>query len=263
MFNSEALQILLDKVPDLRSPWGILLTMLYTAVLALACGLFFYLVDGLGPYAPLGSQLVMALLTVLISYLHFRLVDAYRRRYGEMAYRYYFYHLMLPYLVAWYACFFHPLFIHGPALLPTWLALVLGLCFLLLVPITSVHIERAGFHMETHGLDLYTLFPGETAIVRGEIYGYIRHPLYFALSIGTLGLALMANNWIALAAGLMQLIPALFAAWMEDRELLERDPAAHGEYMRNTGAILPRRDVPGFVRLLFAGLFRKGNGEVV
>jgi protein-S-isoprenylcysteine O-methyltransferase Ste14 len=255
MFNSEALRILLDRVPDLRSPWGILLTMLYTALLVLACGLFFSLVDGLGPYAPLASQLAMALITVLISYLHFKLVDVYRGRYDAMAYRYYFYHLMLPYLVAWYACVFHPLFIDGPALLPTWLALVLGLFFLLLAPITSVHIERSGFHMETHGLDLYTLFPGETAIVRGEIYAYIRHPLYFALSCGTIGLAFIANNWIALVAGLLQLIPALFAAWMEDRELLERDPATHQDYIQNTGALLPRRDVLGFLRLLFVGLF--------
>lgn len=258
MFNREALGILLDKVPDLMSPWGILLTMLYTAGLALLSVLFFTLVNRLGPYAPLVSQLVMALITALISYLHFRLIDWYRARYDSLAYRYYFYHLMLPYLVAWYACVFHPLFIGGPALLPSWLATVLGVLFVLLVPITSVHIERAGFHMETHGLDLYTLFPGETAIVRGEIYAYIRHPLYFALTCGTLGLALLANNWIALVAAILQLIPALFAAWMEDRELLERDRRAHGEYIRNTGALLPRRDVPGFFRLLFIGLFSAG-----
>jgi protein-S-isoprenylcysteine O-methyltransferase Ste14 len=258
MFNREALGILLDKVPDLTSPWGILLTMLYTAFLAFLCVLFFTVVDRLSLYAPLVSQLVMALIAALISYLHFKLVDWYRERYGSLAYRTYFYHLMLPYLVAWYACFFHPLFIGGPALLPSWLAMVLGVFFLLLVPITSVHIERAGFHMETHGLDVYTMFPGETAIVRGEIYGYIRHPLYFALTCGTIGLALFANNWIALVAALLQLIPALFAGSMEDRELVERGGPAHEEYVRNTGALLPRRDVVGFLRLLFVGLFSPG-----
>jgi protein-S-isoprenylcysteine O-methyltransferase Ste14 len=255
MFNREAVGILLDKVPDLRRPWGILLTVLYTASLATLCILFFTGVNRLGPYAPLLSQLVMALATALISYLHFKLADSYRERYGSLAYRYYFYHLMLPYLVTWYACFFHPLFIDGPALLPAWLATVLGVAFLLLVPITSVHIERAGFHMETHGLDLYTIFPEETSIVRGEIYAYIRHPLYFALTCGAIGLAFLANNWIALAAALLQLIPALFAAWMEDRELVDRGGPAHEAYVRDTGALLPKRDVAGFLRLLFAGLW--------
>ncbi len=255
MFNRDAFRILLDKVPDLMSPWGILLTMLYTAFLTLSCILFFAVVDRLGLYAPLVSQLLLAVVTVLISYLHFRLVDWYRGRYGTLAYRYYFYHLMLPYLVAWYACFFHPLFVDGPALLPTWLATTLGALLLLLVPILAVHIERAGFHMETHGLDIYTVFPGETPIVRGEIYAYIRHPLYLALSCGTFGLALLANNGVALGAALLQLIPALFASWMEDRELVGRGGRAHEEYIRTTGALLPRRDVVGFLRLLFVDLF--------
>ena len=38
--------------------------------------------------------------------------------------------------------------------------------------------------MVTHGMDLYTIFPEETKIVRGKIYGYIRHPLYFTLFFG-------------------------------------------------------------------------------
>jgi protein-S-isoprenylcysteine O-methyltransferase Ste14 len=258
MFNKEAMQVLLEKVPDLRSPWKVLLTVLYTAFLALLCVLFFYFVDRLSWFAPLISQGIMALLTALISWLHFKLVGWYRDQYGALAYRYYFYHLMLPYLIAWYACFFHPLFIDGPAMLPVWLSIILGILFLLLVPITSVHIERAGFHMETHGMDIYTVFPEETTVVRGEIYGYIRHPLYFALTCGTFGLAFFANNWIALGAAALQLIPTFFAGWMEDRELIERDGAAHREYIKSTGALLPHKDIVGFFRLLFVGLAAPG-----
>jgi protein-S-isoprenylcysteine O-methyltransferase Ste14 len=260
MFNKEALLLLLEKVPDLKSPWKALLTVLYVLFLSLLSVLFFRYVDRLGRVAPLVSQGIMALLTALISWLHFKLAGSYRARYGSLAYRYYFYHLILPYLVAWYACFFHPLFIGGPPLLPTWLAILLGLFFLLLVPITSVHIERAGFHMETHGLDIYTVFPQETTIVRGNIYAYIRHPLYFALSCGTFGLALFANNWIALGAALLQLIPAFLAGWMEDRELIDRDGAAHREYIENTGALLPRKDVVGFLRTLFVDLITPAPG---
>ncbi|MFX1537623.1 MAG: hypothetical protein ACFFDI_25785 [Promethearchaeota archaeon] len=66
------------------------------------------------------TQLIVALIVTLIAYLHFKTVDKYRRKYGERAYQYYFYHFMLPYLVTWYALVFHPLFISGPALLPFW-----------------------------------------------------------------------------------------------------------------------------------------------
>lgn len=255
MFSKKAIKVLIEKVPALKSPWNVLFTVLYVVFLAILCVLFFSYVNSLGQYAPLVSQLIMALLTALISYLHFKLVDWYRERYGSLAYQPYFYHLMLPYLVAWYACVFHPLFINGPALLPSWLSIVLGVFFLLLCPLVALHIERAGFHMETHGLDLYTVFPEETTIVRGEIYGYIRHPLYFALTCGTFGLAFLANNWVALSAAFLQLIPALVAGWLEDRELIERDGEVHREYIRNTGALLPRKDVLGFLRLLFLGLF--------
>jgi protein-S-isoprenylcysteine O-methyltransferase Ste14 len=254
VFNKDALAVLLEKVPDLKSPWRLLLTVIYILFLAIVCILFFYAVNRLSPYTPLLSQLVMALITILLCYFHFKLVPWFRRRYSTEAYRYYFYSLVLPYVVAWYACFFHPLFIDGPALLPKGLSIALGVLFLLLVPILSLHIERAGFHMETHGLDLYTVFPEETIIVRGEVYGYIRHPLYLALTCGAFGLGLIANNWIALAAAAMQLLPALYAAWMEDRELVERDGDGHRKYMGATGALLPRRDWPGFFRLLFLGL---------
>lgn len=258
MFNKEAMQVLLEKVPDLKVPWKVLLTVLYTALLAFVCALFFHHVDRLSRYAPLISQGIMALLTALISWLHFRLAGWYRDTYGPLAYRTYFYHLMLPYLVAWYACFFHPLFISGPALLPVWVSIVLGVFFLLLVPITSVHIERAGFHMETHGVDIYTVFPEETTVVRGEIYAHIRHPLYFALTCGTFGLAFFANNWVALGAALLQLIPALLAGWMEDRELVGRDGVAHREYLKNTGALLPSKDMTSFFRMLFVDLIAPG-----
>jgi protein-S-isoprenylcysteine O-methyltransferase Ste14 len=250
MFDKEATRVFLDKVPDLRSPWKAVLTALYAALLVLLCVLFFRTAGVLGRYAPLLSQLVMALLTASISYVHFRWVGWYRDRYGPLAYRYHFYHLMLPYLVAWYACFFHPLFISGPDLLPSWLSVLLGTAFVALTVLTSLQIERAGFHMETHGLDIYSIFPEEATVVRGQIYAYIRHPLYLALSCGTFGMALFANNWIALVAAVLHLIPALVAGRLEDGELIEREGETHQEYIQKTGALLPRSDWTGFFRLL-------------
>lgn len=251
VFDKQSLEIFVSKVPDLKNPGKVFLTVLYMLSLAALCALFFFYVDRLAWYGPILSQLAMALAVTAVSYIHIKAADGYRKRYGPLAYRYYFYHLMIPYLVTWYACFFHPLFVRGPALLPWWLAIGLGILFLLLFLLTSMHIERAGFHMITHGMDVYTVFPDEAPVVYGEIYGYVRHPLYFALSSGCIGLALLRNNPVAIVVALLQLIPALAAGYMEDRELIERVGDKHQEYIEQTAALIPVRRLGGFLKLLF------------
>lgn len=251
MFDKQRVEVFVDKVPDLRSPGKVFLTVLYALSLSALCGVFFFTVDRLAWYAPILSQLAMALIVTGISYLHFQLVGYYRERHGRLAYRYYFYHLMVPYLVTWYACFFHPLFVTGPVLLPGWLAIGLGVVFLVLMMLSNLHIERAGFHMTTHGMDIYTVFPEEATVVVGEIYGYIRHPLYFALTCGAIGLGFLRNNTVALVVALLQLIPALAAGYMEDRELIDRVGDEHKEYIEQTAALVPVRRLGSFLRRMF------------
>jgi len=250
VFDKESIGVFLDKVPGLRTPWRAFLTVVYVLLLGFLCGAFFFYLDRLALYAPLVTQLVMALVVTLISYVHFKKAGEYRDKYGSLAYRNFFYRFMIPYLVTWYACFFHPLFVDGKPLLPSWLAIGLGVLFLVLLVLTSVHIERAGFHEVTHGMDVYTVFPEEATVVRGAIYSYIRHPLYFSLMCGSIGLAFFKNNAAALAVALLLLIPSLAAARMEDDELIEREGEAHREYMRKTPALVPARRFREFLSLL-------------
>jgi len=250
MLDKESIEIFLSKVPDLRNLWKALLMVVYVLFLGLLCGVFFYYTDRLAPYAPLVSQLVMALMVTVISYLHFKKAGEYREKYGVLAYRYFFYHFMIPYLVTWYACFFHPLFVGGTPILPSLLATGLGILFLVLMVLVNVHIERAGFHNVTHGMDIYTVFPEEATVVHGEIYGYIRHPLYFSLLCGGIGFAFFRNNAVALAVSLLQLIPALAAGYMEDMELIEREGDVHSEYIRNTSALVPAKCFWSFLKML-------------
>jgi len=250
MVDRKPLDVFVSKVPDLRNRWKAFLTVVYILILALLCAVFFFFFDRLFPYAPIISQLVMAIVVAAISYIHFKKASQYREKYGSLAYRYFFYHLMIPYLVTWYACFFHPLSVNGPPLLHSWLATSLGIVFLVLFFLTSLHIERSGFHNTTHGMDIYTVFPEEATVVYGEIYAYIRHPLYFSLLCGTIGLAFLRNNSTALITSLLILIPSLVAARMEDRELVERVGAAHEEYIKNTSLLVPIKRLRMFLKLL-------------
>jgi hypothetical protein len=46
-------------------------------------------------------------------------------------------------------------------------------------------------------------------------------------------------------------IPALAAAYMEDREMVAREGQAHRDYIQRTAALVPLRRFGGFVKLLF------------
>lgn len=251
MFDQKDLAILLGKVPALRNPCKLLLTVLYLVALSAVCVLFFWLVNRRGGYAQLISQFVMALVTVALEIIHLRSTTAYRARYGDLAYQAHFYHLMLPILVTWYACCFHPAFIGGVPLLPPWLAVGLGILVLIPVPFAAIHIERAGFHTMTHGMDIYTIFPEETPVVHGAIYGYIRHPLYFTLTCMTFALAFFRNNPVSLLAAAFILVPALATGYLEDQELIGRYGDTHRSYIRKTSALIPFKHPVKFLKLLF------------
>ena len=252
MFNKNDMIIFLEKVPALKSPWKALLTVLYVVALCAVCVLFFSFVNRMGGFAPLISQSVMVVLTVIVEIVHLRTTGAYRAKYGALAYQFHFYHLMIPILVIWYACCFHPIFIGGDPLLPVWLAIGLGILLLILVPLVTIHIEQSGFHTMTHGMDIYSIFPEEIPVVHGAIYGVIRHPLYFTLVCMAFALALFRNNIVALLAAALILIPALITGYIEDQELIERYGEAHRDYIRKTSALIPFKHPLAFIKLLFS-----------
>ena len=193
----------------------------------------------------------MAIIVSVISYIHLKKANNFREKYDSLAYQHFFYRLMIPYLVTWYACFFHPLFISGLPLLPFWISIVICVIFIIMFAITEIHIERAGFMTITHGMDIYTIFPEEATIVRGEIYSFIRHPLYFSLTCGCFGLAFFKNNLIAIIAAFLQLIPCIISGILEDNELIKRTGEEHKEYIKNTSLLFPFRKPFKFLKLLF------------
>jgi protein-S-isoprenylcysteine O-methyltransferase Ste14 len=199
---------------------------------------------------PIITQLIVTLIVTLIAYLHFKYSKRYRSKYGDLAYQYYFFHFILPYLITWYALFFHPLFIQGSPLLPFEVSFIIGLLFLVLFILVSIHIERAGFKTITHGMDIYTIFPEEATIVRGEIYGYIRHPLYLSLTCGCFAMAFFANNFVSFIVAILQLIPCFVVGKLEDNELINRTGKEHKKYIQETSLLFPLKTPIKFLKLL-------------
>jgi protein-S-isoprenylcysteine O-methyltransferase Ste14 len=80
--------------------------------------------------------------------------------------------------------------------------------------------------------------------VRSGPFAYARHPVYFSMVLELLGIALILNAWIALAAVCLIFIPTMIArVRLEERALVTQFGEAYCEYMRSTPAI-----VPGFGR---------------
>jgi len=77
-------------------------------------------------------------------------------------------------------------------------------------------------------------------LVTSGPYRYVRHPLY---SIGTayfLSFALMADNWFFAGMGLLALLLLALRLPNEEAHLIAKFGDEYREYMKSTGAFLPR-----------------------
>jgi protein-S-isoprenylcysteine O-methyltransferase Ste14 len=78
-----------------------------------------------------------------------------------------------------------------------------------------------------------------TLVVHGP-YRWIRHPLYDAVLLITVGFALAAATWFVLATGLAVFGLLALRTRIEERKLVERFGEDYRQYMRRTGRYLPR-----------------------
>jgi len=251
MAQKKGYELLKEKVPEFRSPWKSTAIFIVWFLLFLVCILFFLWVDGLVWSGALISQLIVALMCSAFAYGHIKNAGRYREKYGELAYRYFFFHFIMPIFATWFACMFHPLLIGGKALLPLWLAIVIGVFLLSFRPLTTLHIRKSGFDVVGHGLGIYTVYPEEGSAIHGEIYSYVRHPMYLGYFCVALAFAFFRNNTLSLLTALIFLIPVLIASWLEDKELTERFGDERKKYIKNTGALFPRKNIGKFLKLLF------------
>ncbi|GEM_PF-1159324 len=240
-----------EKIPELRSSWKTGLIIAFVILVVLAWMIFFWWLDRLIWYGPLVSQLLVALITANLEYMAMVEAPLFRAKYREQAFRIYFFSRIIPIFVCWSALIFHPLLVRGTQLLPSWIAVPLGIflviyCFLLSIPAVTGEISLA------HLLGVYTLFPEEGKVIRSGIYTYVRHPIYAGNLCLTLGFALLINNLMAVLTALIFLIPALIEIRLEDDELTRRSGERHRKYIEKTGALFPHLEhAPNFLKLVF------------
>ncbi len=250
----EDMKFFVEKVPILRKPLFAILTILYSFGIIAAMVLFFYFINRIEWWGPLVSQGIITIFVTMIGLIHFIFAPRFRKNYGDLAYQRFFYIFMLPYLFTWYGCFFHPAFIQwDDKLLPIWAQVTLAAFCVLVMILTNLQIDKAGFSVVTHGMDVFSVFPEETTIVRGKIYSFIRHPLHFSLLMGGFAMGFISNTWVGLVISTFQLVPSIIIGLREDRELIARSGDDHKEYIKQTALLFPIRKLIGFLKLLFLG----------
>ena len=244
-------ELLKEKVPEFGTPWKCVVIFIFWFFLFFLCMLFFLWFDSLVWYGPLISQLIIASICSVFSYGHMKNAKKYREKYGQLAYRYFFFHFIMPIFITYYSCVFHPLLVGGDLILPYWLAIIIGAFLFLFRPLTAIHIKHSGFDNVGHGLGIYTVFPEEGTVVSSKIYSFIRHPIYLGSFCAALGFGFIRNNLIAIFTALIFLIPIYIETRLEDKELIKRFGEEHINYIKNTSALFPRKKIIKFLKFLF------------
>ncbi len=191
-------ELLKEKIPAFRSRLKTAVIFFIWVLQFLLCIIFFWWMNSLVWWGVLVSQLIVALVCTVYAYSHMKNAKKYREKYGERAYRNFFFHFIMPIFATYYACIIHPLLIKGPSLLPFWLAVVIGIFFLPFRPLTTMHINKSGFDNVGHGLGIFTVYPEEGTRIYGEIYSYIRHPMYLGSFCAALAFAFLGiMRWLS------------------------------------------------------------------
>ena len=252
MVSKKGYELLKEKVPDFKNPLIAIFIFICWILLFSGIMVFFWWFDSLFSFGPVLSQFLIAVTCTVFAYIHIQAPKRYRKKYRELAYRYFFFHFIVPIFATWYAMILHPLIVTGDNLLSYWIAIPLGLFFISIRMTTARHIQKSGFDEIGHGFGIFTVFPEEGTDVTSEIYSFIRHPIYSGGFFACFGFAFLRNNMMALFVALIFLIPILIEVRLEDREMIERYGKKHQTYLKETGALSPKVEkIIPFLKFLF------------
>ncbi len=261
MSQKTGYRLLQEKIPAFKSPSKAAGIVTLYVLLFAGIMVFFWWFDSLLWYGPFLSQIIVVLISCLFVPWYFKKPGIYRSKYGDRAFGPFFFQIVLPMLIIANAGIFHVLLVDGPPLMPLWIAIILGIFFLVIRFLFESHIHHSGFDEVGHGQGIFSMFPEEGYRVSSEINSYIRYPMYAGNFCMAIGLALFRNNWLALLVGVISFLPLLLAARLEDKELIRRFGAQHQQYVHDTHMFFPRgKDLGRFVKLLFSrGKKEKGH----
>jgi protein-S-isoprenylcysteine O-methyltransferase Ste14 len=197
-----------------------------------------------------------------------RIRERYRTKYGDGAYRQFFYRYVVPvfapctvgflmipavensrFLPALYA-YDHALY---QTLSPWWVFVPIGIVLLVFSLLAMRKSINGGFDRDTEFF-LYIIHPEKSFPLQGGMYGYVRHAHYAEGIWMEIALAFLTQTWMGFIMAAMTVLEWYGIARAEDEELIRRYGASFEAYVRSRPMFFPRlKDLGGLVGLVLTG----------
>lgn len=213
-------------------------------------------IDQLWPASTGFGQIAAIIIGFVLAGQFFWRRQAYRAKWGALAYRNAFVRFILSGPPMIFAALAHNAYLPGARLLLGWAGTAVLILGLFLFVSGLVLWVRS---ILTFGIDnlamLYVYFPNEGQMVNSSIYSVIRHPVYSAVAHLGLALGLWRGTWFSIAFGLFMPVGLLiWLRFVEEPELIERFGDGYAAYRRKVPAFWPRvQNWKKFFRFLITG----------
>jgi len=214
-------KILIEKLPDLTIPHKAFLAYGFQFLILFLLFVFFWWISSFVWYGALIGISILSFFATFPLIVFTRNIekirDKYRKKYKDLAYqkiwyRYFIYIVPASYSSLWFIIllktdYFLPAVISLPenfmtiSILPIYFALSLGI----IITIFGFLVGRpsGGFDVDIDCY-IYLVYPEESRKIEGGFYQFIRHPRYLSRGLVGLGLAVIANCWIAIGCAIIE-----------------------------------------------------------
>ena len=257
MTEKTGLEILRQKLPFITVWYNLIILYIFQFTLFISIFVFLFWIRNIIWYGALIGQLIVAFFAVFpfiyITINSNKLRKKYLEKYGDLAYQHLWFlfgsynepvgsaSLYFPILLK--TDYFLPAIINLKSnymtinLSPLFIALPLGT----LIIIIGILMQKpsGGYDIDISSY-LYLIYPRESRKLEGGLYQYIRHPTYTGRGLIAIGLAVIANNLLAIFVAMIYFFAFFTLSRIEDRELIKRFGDDFRKYCVEIPAIFPR-----------------------
>lgn len=248
------------KLMPIYSVWykSLLLSVFQIAVFLMSLIFFWWISKSMIIYGSLIGQIAVSFLGVLpfiyVAVKHNKIRIKYKEKFGPLAAQkfwlnYQSYSIPLQAASLYFPLilktdYFLPAFIVFPphiltnSLFPVYIAIPLGIAILVVGFIISKSFGKFGTDVNNYRFHL--LYPDRGELITTGIYKYIRNPMYLCRGLISIGLGVIANNFLAILVGFIHFIAISSLIIPENHELTKRFGQSFYNYKKKTNSFIPK-----------------------
>ena len=269
MNNNEDVDVFIKHLPAFKVWYVVVLSYLLQFLLFV----FFIISFGYVSYNFLPGVIVVQIIVAFFGTLPYRYMtknsekirESYLKKYSQLAVQKLWFHYELYTIPFLSSSLYFPLLLinydfipsivtHQPhfltnSLFPLYTSIPIGIVILIL----GIRIGRpsGGFDANVESY-MYIIYPEKGKLISDGTYQYIRHPRYLGRGVIAFGLAIIANNILALLVAAIHTVAFWSLIPSEEYELARRFGDKFGSYTRRVPALIPKySEWKKFIRYIF------------